>query len=316
MQQQLHLSTIYTADGDLTGRTVTFANNSKGLVVAHRHPIAFVLLDKDDATTTSASDATTTTECSISTKLVSVEPESIPSGSTVDYLGRHVTVLKDGSVGRTLPRASSSSSATSATTSARDTISVTIPGITDMNDDTASTSGNNKLSRPIFVPIPKISDIGLIDSPLVTGITAVDALTPIGKGQNMLVIGNQEPDDVYGSSSGGVNKRGWMVNLLKSVVENSRSNSSGDGSEMRCFYGLTLADGTVRSNMMTRLERAGIQDDVVTVVSTRDGTASDGEGDDAVSNAQTLVAAEAVAVAATACTLGEHHALTTGGDSL
>eukprot|EP00970_Alexandrium_tamarense_P002411 scaffold346_cov184-Alexandrium_tamarense.AAC.1 len=302
MQQQLHLSTIYTADGDLTGRTVTFANNSKGLVVAHRHPIAFVLLDKDDATTTSASDVTTTTECSISTKLVSVEPESIPSGSTVDYLGRHVTVLKDGSVGRTLPRASSSSSATSATTSAWDTISVTIPG--------------NKLSRPIFVPIPKISDIGLIDSPLVTGITAVDALTPIGKGQNMLVIGNQEPDDVYGSRSGGVNKRGWMVNLLKSVVENSRSTSSGDGSEMRCFYGLTLADGTVRSNMMTRLERAGIQDDVVTVVSTRDGTASDGEGDDAVSNAQTLVAAEAVAVAATACTLGEHHALTTGGDSL
>ena len=49
--------------------------------------------------------------------------------------------------------------------------------------------------RPIFVPIPKIADIGLIDSPLVTGITAVDALTPIGKGQNMLVIGKEETLD-------------------------------------------------------------------------------------------------------------------------
>lgn len=43
---------------------------------------------------------------------------------------------------------------------------------------------------PIFAPIPKISDIALINHPMITGVTMFDALSPIGRGQNMLMVGD------------------------------------------------------------------------------------------------------------------------------
>ena len=260
------------ADGDLIGRTITFANDSQGLVVAYRHPIAFVLLDSLSSDNTSKA----TEACSISTDLFSIDPD-VKSGSTVNYMAKHVTVNQDG----TVSRASSSE----------------------------MSSGS---SRPIFVPIPKISEIGLINTPLVTGITAIDALTPIGKGQNMLVIGTQNEDSKNVALEMS-NKRAWMINLLKSVVEKDeveRTKRGSKSSNLRCFYGLTAADASVRSRFMKRLENAGIQDSIVTVVSTQ----SNENTSDIMTKA--LEAAEAVAVAATACSLGEHHALTTGGDAL
>jgi len=290
------------ADGDLTGRTVTFSNSATGLVVAHRHPIAFVLIDSDSSLN---DDDATDTECTVSTKLVSINPSSIPNGSVVDYLGRHVSVLNDGSVGRSLPKASSSSS------SGIDGISLSI----DTNNMNTPPADSNE--RPIFVQIPKISDIGLIDSPLVTGITAIDALTPIGKGQNMLVIG-EEDKETDGQSSGGVNKRKWMINLMRNVVNNYKhkvesSVSSDEEKSIRCFYGLTSGKNEVRSSVLNNVKEAGIQDDIVTVVSNHDSSTSQ-DGD--VEIGATMEASEAVAVAAATCTLGEHHALTTGGDSV
>eukprot|EP00804_Cyclotella_cryptica_P014713 CCRYP_020186-RA/>CCRYP_020186-RA protein AED:0.12 eAED:0.12 QI:108/1/1/1/1/1/3/2977/774 len=269
------------ADGDLTGRRVSFPDNLQGLVVAHRHPIAFVLLD------TLSEDTNLVAEkgmpfpdhsCYVSKDRVTIHPDSIPPGSTVDYLGRHVQVNENGIVVR-----------------------AAAPITTEF--DAAPSS------RPIFVTIPKISDIGLINTPLVTGITAIDALTPIGRGQNMLVIGNQE-EDVIELETGEapiptnkVNKRAWMMNLLKSVV-NKRD------SKLRCFYGLTATDPEVRSTFIKRLEEAGIRNDIVSVLSTH---SNDGTTD---LSSKKLEAAEAVAVAASACTLGEHYALTTGGDAL
>ena len=321
------------ADGDLTGRTVTInnSNNQRGMVVAHRHPIAFVLLEGGESTpppiTALAStgdekdgeddDNSSTSSCSISPKLVSINPTSIPPGSIVDYLGNSLAVLDDGSVGRSLPKASS----TTVDAVAKNGVDlengiggIDMDGISLMvsDDGGSSVSSGSSSSRPIFVPIPKISDIGLIDSPLVSGITAIDALTPIGKGQNMLVIGNADDNKTT------TNKRGWMINFLRNVIENSRGK---DTSMMRCFYGLTASDNTVRSNLLNRLKEAEIQDDVVTVLSTRNYNVEkeeDGEsgGNESLSTEKAMSAAEAVAVAATACSLGEHHALTTGGDSI
>jgi F-type H+-transporting ATPase subunit alpha len=177
----------------------------------------------------------------------------------------------------------------------------------------SSSETNTDSSRPIFVPIPKISEIGLIDTPLVTGITAIDALTPIGKGQNMLIIGTQEKELGGVISMDKSNKRAWMINLLKSVVEKDRADRAkkdGPSNNLRCFYGLTAADSAARTNFMKRLENAGIKEDIVTVVSTQSNDCA------ADSMTKTLEAAEAVAVAATAATLAEHHALTTGGDAL
>jgi hypothetical protein len=115
------------ADGDLTGRTVTINNsNQRGMVVAHRHPIAFVLLEGEStptATTTLAAigeedgdDDNSSGKCSISPKLVSINPSSIPPGSIVDYLGNSLAVL-DGSVGRSLPKASAATTTADAVVS-------------------------------------------------------------------------------------------------------------------------------------------------------------------------------------------------------
>lgn len=294
------------ADGDPTGRTVYFSNGSKGIVLAHRHPISFVLID---ASAAEVDGYTVGDTCSISTELASLTPSSIPPGSTVDYLGRHVCLLNDGSVSRSLPKAAASSEGATDdqlfdlwTTKLNDVSPIVSSSI-------ITTTGKSKdEQRPIFVPIPKISDIGLIDSPLVTGITAIDALTPIGLGQNMLVIAEGEDDD-DDEMSGKVNKRGWMMNLLRNVVENNKKN---DGT-MRCYYCLTSGDSKVRSNVWNDILEAGIQEDIVTLFSNHDSCASANNinKDDA-----SLEAAEAVAVAAAACTLGEHHALTTGGDSV
>jgi len=297
------------ANGELTGRTVTFSNSSKGMVVAHRHPIAFVLLD-------SSSKDMIDKPCSISTNQITLNPSSIPAGSTVDYLGRHVSVLNDGSVSRALPKAAK------ATATAGEVIDMTT-GDGTVNELSLLVDATT-IDRPIFVPIPKISDIGLIDSPLVTGITAIDALTPIGKGQNMLVIGQEEEqveDETVFTKKTGVNKRGWMINLLRNVVENHKGDSSEGGplvpasKGMRCFYGLTSGDAKVRSSVWNGIKEVGIQDDIVTVVSTRSDDSNNAD-QDVNDVANVMEAAEAVAIAATACTLGEHHALTTGGDAV
>ena len=273
------------------------------MVITHRHPIAFVLLDSSSSP--ASMEGETNEICTISTKLVSLDPASIPVGSTVDYLGRHVSVLNDGSVSRSLPKASTSS--TPSSSAAADGIYLSVNGIS-----------NNE--RPVFVPIPKISDIGLIDSPLVTGITAIDALTPLGKGQNMLVIGQEEKEDELL----GVNKRGWMVNLLRNVVTNHKDDkkSNKNNNNMRCYYGLTSGDDAVRSSVWNGIKDVGIQDDIVTVVSSRDSSTSaaavveDNTDSGSFSTVKAMEAAEAVAIAAAACTLGEHHALTTGGDAV
>jgi len=303
-----------TANGDITGRTVTFSNSSKGIIVAHRHPIAFVLVDSSSPPTVSSSTKDSSEEmCTISTKSISLNPSSIPSGSTIDYLGRHVSVLNDGSVSRSLPKAAALGSGGTIDWATRGAKTAD----RDANTSQRMRQDKNNQERPIFVAIPKISEIGLIDSPLVTGITAIDALTPIGKGQNMLVIGE---DDTVAADMG-VNKREWMINLLRNVVENHRGDDGSKG--MKCFYGLTSGDGKVKSSVWNGIKEAGIQDDIVTVVSNHDSNAvSQAEANDdatistGMSMEKAMEAAEAVAVAAAACTLGEHHALTTGGDSV
>ena len=311
-------SNLTTADGDFTGRTVSFANsNQKGMVVAHRHPIVFVLLENTPTSDNENEQDVEGSKCSISHKLVSIDPSAIPPGSIVDYLGNSLAVLNDGSVSRSLPKAATSGSAAGGVDLesgmgiggiTADGISLTVSTL-DEDDDSSTTT-----TRPIFMRIPKISEIGLIDSPLVSGITAIDALTPIGKGQNMLVIGNADNDDAT-TVGRTTNKRGWMVNFLRNVIENNRN----DDSKMRCFYGLTSGDGNVRSNLMDQLKEAGIQEDIVTVLSTRNH-GEEGEGGTAssatISTEKAMTSAEAVAVAATTCSIAEHHALTTGGDSI
>ncbi len=47
-------------------------------------------------------------------------------------------------------------------------------------------------TRPIESPAPSIVDRSPVNRPLMTGITAIDALTPIGRGQRELIIGDRQ----------------------------------------------------------------------------------------------------------------------------
>ncbi len=46
--------------------------------------------------------------------------------------------------------------------------------------------------RPVESPAPSIIERAPVDTPLFTGITAIDALTPIGRGQRELIIGDRQ----------------------------------------------------------------------------------------------------------------------------
>jgi F-type H+-transporting ATPase subunit alpha len=46
--------------------------------------------------------------------------------------------------------------------------------------------------RPVESPAPGVTDRSRVDTPLQTGITAIDALTPIGRGQRELIIGDRQ----------------------------------------------------------------------------------------------------------------------------
>ena len=49
-----------------------------------------------------------------------------------------------------------------------------------------------KSYRPIEMPAPKIMDRESVNSPLLTGIKAIDSMIPIGKGQRELIIGDRQ----------------------------------------------------------------------------------------------------------------------------
>ena len=64
--------------------------------------------------------------------------------------------------------------------------------------------------RPIFAPIPQVKDIALINEPLLTGTCMVDALAPIGKGQNMLIVGQE-----------GTGERDLVLDMIKMQLESN-----------------------------------------------------------------------------------------------
>jgi hypothetical protein len=54
-----------------------------------------------------------------------------------------------------------------------------------------TTAEANAQERSLFGSATQLAEMATISRPLHTGITAVDALTPIGKGQNMLIVGSE-----------------------------------------------------------------------------------------------------------------------------
>lgn len=166
-----------------------------------------------------------------------------------------------------------------------------------------SATGTTKLrSRPIFSPIPQVREIDLINKPLVTGVTMFDALAPIGKGQNMLLVGHDIQD-----------MRQYVCDMLSIQTKKDAAPAPLDGSattttttsSTKCVYASTGGKDD-QDQVRNLLEGAGVLDDVVLVTMNGDK----GGGSDVASDA-----AEATVVAAAACAIAESFALDDGMDT-
>jgi F0F1-type ATP synthase alpha subunit len=245
---------------DFVGKAVVFQDGRVGTVIAQRPPMAFVTCDFGEWDSDSEGAAGTGTISIL--KQRSVVPVSNDLfGSIVDCYGHPIA----------------SDDAATATA-------------TDVDASDSKSEDDKKIERAIFAPIPKVSDIALINSPLLTGSAMVDALAPIGKGQNMLVIGQDT----------GVGQRELMIGAIKTQL------NSKDGA--KCIYAITSQKKEVRDQVIQQLKDAGVLDDIV-VVSARDCVNEESEGVEATHSA------EAITVAATACSIGEAFALAEGEDT-
>ena len=147
---------------------------------------------------------------------------------------------------------------------------------------TAAATDTKTMMRPILASIPKVNEIALINRPLITGVTMFDALAPIGKGQNMLLIGHNED-----------RMRGYAMDMISIQKTN----------DVKCVYAFT-GDEDNQKKLKGIMESAGLDEDDVILVS------SDDSKDDS-SNA-----AEACLTAAAACAIGEAYAIEEGMDTL
>lgn len=154
------------------------------------------------------------------------------------------------------------------------------------------TPAEDSIERAIFAPIPQIKDIALINEPLLTGTVMVDALAPIGKGQNMLVIGQDS----------GVGQRDLLIGAIKSQLRNN----SNDQNRVKCVYALTTQDTNERQEVLQKLKDEDLLDDII-VVAARDHGVN--------GNKNVISSAESITVAATACSIAEAIALSRGEDS-
>ena len=163
-------------------------------------------------------------------------------------------------------------------------------------DETTEQGSEEEISkRAIFAPIPKVGDIALINSPMLTGKAMIDALAPLGKGQNTLLVGADRSET-----------RGIGIDSLATQVELGRANDDDEG--VKCIYAVTSSDPAEKADVLKRLRSAGIGDSVIVV-------AARGDEESSVNN-EVRSAAEAVSVAAAASAIGEAHALALGRDAL
>jgi len=68
--------------------------------------------------------------------------------------------------------------------------------------------------RPIEAPAPGIVDRSPVNTPLQTGITAIDAMTPIGRGQRELIIGDRQTGKTAIAIDAIINQKGKNVNCV------------------------------------------------------------------------------------------------------
>jgi F-type H+-transporting ATPase subunit alpha len=283
----------------MTGKTVTFQNGSTATIIAQRPPIAFAACNFNSWDSTNnistinaknnISDSTKSTNNNINKlldqiriPLISVLDTSTAISVSNDIIGQIVDCYLQ-------------------------PISHYQHLSNTPNQSNPDTNTNIHTKRNIFAPIPQVKDISLINSPLLTGLAMVDALAPIGKGQNMLIIGKDT----------GIGQRDILISTIQTQL--NRNNSK----KLKCIYALTSHDPSVKEMVLQKLKDANVLDQIV-VVTTRSSNTNN-HNDTAATNASStsqnmdnnaVLAAEAILVSSTACSIGEAFALSQGEDSL
>jgi len=201
---------------DFTGKSVLFMDGRAGVIVAQRPPLAFVLCDFNQQDVIGHETAILNTRTRIQVS------ESL-IGKAIDCFGQVVEIQSDGSV--------------------IDSLLVKKESMEPFTH------------REIFAPIPQVKDIALINSPFLTGTAMIDALAPIGRGQNMLIIGEN-----------GLGQRDIIAGALKTQIdEMNRKITQG----ITCIYALTTLDNKERASVIKSLQQAGVLDHII-LVTTRD----------------------------------------------
>ena len=108
-------------------------------------------------------------------------------------------------------------------------------------------------SRPIESPAPTITQRAPIDSPLETGILAIDSMIPIGRGQRELILGDRQTGKTA---------------IALSAIMNQR------GKNVQCVYCAIGQKASTVSSVRHMLEKAGAMDYTVIVSAFGDDTAA------------------------------------------
>ena len=241
--------------GDLTGHHVVFPNGQNGVVVAHRPPIAFVYNGVE-----------------------TYQQSQDDSGSNEGGGDGTVSILKE--LARIRVRDD------------KNIVRWDGAPIDSTAVDQAIAMFGVTSDRAIFAPIPQVKDIALINNPMLTGNTMVDTLSPIGQGQNMLLIA----DDLSAA-------RGMICDFISTQQRRISGTTK--------FVYAAIDDS---DDVLERLSAAGIKDDVHVVVSSSSSTAKELNGE--IKAEKGAKAAEAVAMAASACAIAETYTKDQGMNSV
>lgn len=107
-------------------------------------------------------------------------------------------------------------------------------------------------SRPIETPAPAIIDRQPVDTPLQTGIMAIDAMIPIGRGQRELIIGDRQT--------------GKTAIAVDTIINQK-------GQNVKCVYVAIAQKASTIAEIVNRLDEFGALDYTTVVASTASDTA-------------------------------------------
>ncbi len=148
------------------------------------------------------------------------ESEGIEEGSTVKRTGEVLSVpVGDGYLGRVV-----------------DAMGTPIDGLGELKGVEAR--------RPLELQAAGVMDRQSVSEPLQTGIKAIDAMTPIGRGQRQLIIGDR--------------KTGKTTIAVDTIINQKAAWATGDPKQqVRCIYVAIGQKGSTIASLRTVLEEAG-----------------------------------------------------------